>query len=72
MNWRAGFPAETGMYFVQLNDNECIITPWNDGTDRDDGMPGWRCLSEWRGRVRRWCPLVELVAALDGSPRIVQ
>ena len=59
--WLRGFPPKSGMYHVALNDGEQIITPWSDGTDRDDNgdlrRPGWSCLSDWRGRVVAYRPL---------------
>jgi hypothetical protein len=62
--WTRGFPTESGMYHVLLNDGEQIITPWNSGggvdTWGDARVLGWVCLSDWRGRVYGWRCLPEL------------
>lgn len=68
--WSRGFPEKRGMYFVELNDGECIVTPWEDGksyceAEGEYRTRGWSGLRDWSGRVVRWVAVADLKQALN-------
>ena len=72
--WSRGFPEKRGMYFVELNDGECLVTPWEDGksyceAEGEYRQRGWSCLKDWSGRVVRWVSVAALRANLPPEPR---
>lgn len=60
IEWQRGFPPRSGMYLVDLGNNEHVVTHYNvpgdEGIDTwgDKRGTGWHCLSGSHARVRAW------------------
>jgi hypothetical protein len=61
ITWQRGFPPKSGMYLVELEDGEHIVTPytaegrWHDG--EYDPRTGWLCLTHSRATVQAWAQI---------------
>jgi hypothetical protein len=68
--FKRGFPEKSGAYLVELEDNEMLVTFWNDpdapGVDTwgDQRRGGWSCLTGSRATVKRWAS-IDLAAKED-------
>jgi hypothetical protein len=62
-NWLTGFPVNSGMYLVELEDGEIIVTHWHDGSRTGSGnikQAGWDCLTHARATVKKWAYVDDL------------
>lgn len=63
IEWHRGFPPKSGMYLVQLEDGEHVVTPYtvvgDEGVDTwgDKRGSGWTCLTGSRATVKAWAKI---------------
>ena len=61
--WYRGFPPKSGMYLVELEDGEHVVTPYQAEprfveADGDwDNKTGWTCLTHSRATVQAWAAI---------------
>lgn len=72
VTWFRGFPPDSGMYLVELEDGEHVVTPyqaeprWVEADGDYDGKTGWTCLTHSRATVQAWAKLPKRVT--NGPP----
>lgn len=62
IEWCRGFPPKSGMYLVELEDGEHVVTPYQAEprwveADGHWSKTGWICLTHSRATVRAWATL---------------
>ena len=63
ITWYRGFPPASGMYLVELEDREHVVTPyqaeprWVEADGDYDGKTGWICLTHSRATVQAWAAI---------------
>lgn len=63
LTWRRGFPTKSGMYLVELEDGEHVVTPyraearWVEADGDWDNKTGWVCLTHSRATVQAWAEI---------------
>lgn len=71
LQWHRGFPPKSGMYLVELEDGEHVVTPYTvpgqEGEDTwcDKRHAGWSCLTGSRATVKRWAKVPKSDAILQ-------
>lgn len=68
IEWHRGFPPRSGMYLVDLGNNEHVVTHYNvpgdEGVDTwgDKRGTGWHCLSGSHATVKAWARIPRSIA----------
>jgi hypothetical protein len=63
ITWFRGWPSQSGMYLVELEDGEHIVTPYRAEpryveSEQDwDNKTGWTCLTHSRATVIAWAKI---------------
>lgn len=73
VNWYRGFPPKSGMYLVELEDGEHVVTPYRAEprfveADGDwDNKTGWVCLTHSRATVQAWAEIPKRPSIPNGE-----